>query len=86
MATGVLAALFFFPAGARADSAPPAALREVEAPPPAWALEALAPGRIATLGPFPPARVILFPVIRVVRPADIPPPKPTKGLGLAFDW
>jgi hypothetical protein len=85
MAAGVLAALLV-PAGARADSAPAAALREVEAPPPAWALEAMAPGRITTLGPLPPARVILFPSIRLVRPADIPPPKPTKGLGLAFDW
>jgi hypothetical protein len=42
------------------------------------------PARIS-LG-FVPARMTLFPPIRIVRPADIPPPKPTKGLAIVFDW
>jgi hypothetical protein len=41
---------------------------------------------VAPFGPSPAPRVVLFPPFKVARPSDIPLPKPTKGLALAFDW
>jgi hypothetical protein len=68
---------------ARADSAPALLLVPVEAAPGAPLLQ---PMRIQPFGPSPAPRVVLFPPMRIARPSDIPPPKPTKGLALTFDW
>jgi len=45
-----------------------------------------APAQLYPFGAAPAPRLVLFPCMQVTRPADVPPPKPTKGLGLAFDW
>jgi len=74
------------PLRARADLAPPTLFAPTESavPPEGPATAARPP--IMPFGPSPAPRVVLFPVMRIVRPADIPPPKPTKGLALVFDW
>ncbi len=70
---------------ARAD-APPAALFTATESASAPAVGLMQSARVTPFGPSPAPRVVLFPVMRVVRPTDIPPPKPTKGLALVFDW
>jgi hypothetical protein len=73
--------------GALVLSAAPLAWADGVAPPPSpvdvatkTALDSLS----RTL-PFQP-KVILCPPMRILRPSDIPVPKPTKGLGLSFQW
>jgi hypothetical protein len=68
---------------ARADYTALPLFRPLEAPP---TNAPVAAARITPFGPSPAPRIVLFPVMRVTRPSDIPPPKPTKGLGLVFDW
>ncbi len=79
----VSAALCSRPTRAHAD-APAAALLRAFAP--TGAPERPAPPRVEPFGAAPAPRVALFPVLQVTRPLDIPPPKPTKGLALVFDW
>jgi hypothetical protein len=56
--------------------------------PPASPVDAAAKTALDTVSrtlPFQPT-VILCPPMRILRPSDIPVPKPTKGLGLSFQW
>jgi hypothetical protein len=70
---------------ARADAAPASLFSPTESTPSSAAVPAQ-PVRVTPFGPSPAPRVVLFPVMRTARPADVPPPKPTKGLALVFDW
>ena len=81
----VAATSTFVAGGALADSAPPLLFVPTEAPPVA-AGPGLPMAPVAPFGPSPAPRVVLFPPFKVARPSDIPLPKPTKGLALAFDW
>jgi len=78
----VVAVLACSPA-ARADATIVNFFLPLEAPAPALPTT---PAKLMPFGPSPAPRVALFTSIRVARPADIPPPKPAKGLSLVFDW